>query len=60
MKKSIKKVLTLLLCAVISMSAFTLFGCGGEDTGGVDIQSDVQGSEQKPIRMLFDEREHRM
>lgn len=36
MKKSIKKVLTLLLCAVISMSAFTLFGCGGEDTGGVD------------------------
>lgn len=36
MKKSFGKLLTLLLCAVISMSAFTLFGCGGEDTGGVD------------------------
>ena len=50
MKKSFGKLLTLLLCAVISMSAFTLYGCGEKDTGGVDtgklsIQIYCNGSE---------------
>ena len=50
MKKSVSRLLTLLLCAAMSVSAFTLYGCGEKDTGGVDtgklsIQIYCNGSE---------------